>query len=102
MAGELPGMNVLQVLAAAPFDLLNLGAKQLTEFLSVANAGVTKLGTELMVPPAGLPQLPMGLPQLPDLSALLPGMGGMAGGASAQSVISEAARVTRKPPRLII
>jgi len=104
MAGELPGMNVLQVLAAAPIDLLNLGVKQLSEFVSVANAGVTNLGAQLAVPPAlptGLPQLPMGLPALPDLSALLPGAG-TAGGASAQAAFGEIAKVTRKPPRLII
>ncbi len=69
---DLPGANVLNILAAAPMNLMNLGARQANELFSTMNTGVQQLAAELAVPPAlpqGLPAMPQGLP---DLSALIP------------------------------
>lgn len=82
-AGQLPGMNVFQVMAQAPLDFANLAVRQMGDLASIANLGVQRLGAELAVPPAlpqglpdlsqfsaGLPQLPQGLPQFPGIGAV--------------------------------
>jgi len=62
MAQELPGMRVLSLMAQAPPELMNLGARHATEVMNTLNMNMSQLGAELAVPPA----LPAGL-QLPGL-----------------------------------
>ncbi len=72
MAGEqLPGMNILNVLAQAPMEFMSLATRQMTEVMTVMQSGVTRLSAEMASPPAlpaGLPAMPAGLPQLPGLT----------------------------------
>ena len=62
MAQELPGMRAAAVMMQAPPELMNMGVRHATEVMNVMNAGISRVGAELAVPPT----LPAGL-QLPGL-----------------------------------
>lgn len=62
MAQELPGMRAAAVMMQAPPELMNIGVRHVTEVMNVMNAGISRVGAELAVPPT----LPAGL-QLPGL-----------------------------------
>lgn len=62
MAQELPGMRAAAAMMQAPPEMMNMGMRHATEVMNVMNAGISRVGAELAVPPT----LPAGL-QLPGL-----------------------------------
>lgn len=64
MAQELPGMRAAAVMMQGPPELMNMGVRHATEAMNMMNAGISRVGAEMAVPPA----LPAGL-QLPGLPA---------------------------------
>lgn len=96
---QLPGMNVLAVVMAAPADVINLATRHVTETMQIFNMGVTRLSAELAVPPA----LPTGLPPLPFF---FPGMAPAGGGGTptppVPQGIQQAAQAAKRKPGFII
>lgn len=62
MAQELPGMRAAAMLMQAPPELMNMSMRHAAEAMNVMNAGISRVGAEMAVPP----MLPAGL-QLPGL-----------------------------------
>lgn len=82
---NLPGANVLEVVMAAPTDLLSLATRNTTDVLNTLNIGAQRLASAAAIPPIALPGSVGGLtlPQLPGF----PMMGSTPAQAPAQTQI---------------
>ena len=78
--GAPPGTEILQALAQAPIDLMNLGIRHIGELNATFGLGVQRLAAGLAVPP--LPPMAQGLPSLPSLPQGLPSLPAPPGAAS--------------------
>jgi len=70
--GAPPGTEILQALAQAPIDLMNLGIRHVGELNATFGLGMQRLAAGLAVPP--LPPMTQGFPQLPSLPQGLPSL----------------------------
>jgi hypothetical protein len=71
--------DVLNVLAQAPANAMNLMSQQFSQSIGQMNADFSMLASALATPPA----LPMGMP---DLGSLIPGLPGAAAAPAAKQV----------------
>lgn len=92
MAGP---QDVLNILAQAPANAMNLATQHFSQSIGQMNADVSVLMSALATPPA----LPMGMP---DLGSLIPGLPGMQAAPAAKQVQANVAaqapaRVSTRP-----